>query len=1454
MSFDWCFQALACLLYLGRFLVRRACGLDGEKDLQPDGKSVAGDGNGNAADRGTDMNSEKEEKEDVDMKPGKDEQKGAVAEASEAQEKIGTGPEAAAEKPESVSRAKGLFFDALLFLYIALPVFFLGWALDFFTADTSYEVSADIRADYAGVMKTQVFYIMDGLNKSYAENFSVRKDLSLQKDKFVPFSLRLNQKDRTLTGFRLDLGDRAGGKVTVRNLKVGGRAVAPAGDTKNYAYHDLKLVSPAGAGEAVFEVTGRDPFFFSKGAEKYPMESGAGKAFCAVLVSLLISGALFAIFRFIPSVRHALGLDWENEDAAAKAQAAARSAETSKDEPSDVKEEKPSENVKDDASEVNAEKPSESVKAEPADAPEKASEPAEESGTAEQGSEEKLDEADTAAAAEEEKPEPLSRAKGLFFDTLLFLYIALPVFFLGWALDFFTADTSYEVSADIKADYAGVMKTQVFYIMDGLNKSYAENFSVRKDLSLQKDKFVPFSLRLNQKDRTLTGFRLDLGDRAGGKVTVRNLKVGGRAVAPAGDTKNYGYHDLKLVSPAGAGEAVFEVTGKDPFIVAKGAEKYPLNNGKGRVFGALLIAFLISGALFAIVRFIPSVRHACGLDWENDDAAVKAQAAARSGEPSRDDSSDVKGEKPSDSVKADPAGAPEKAPETKDAPEEQYPADGSAASSGQEEKPEIVSRKKALFLDAVLFIYIALPIFFLGWALDFFTPDTSYEVSADIRADYDGVMKTQVFYIMDGLNKSYAGNFSVRKDLGLRKGQFVPFSVRLNQKDRTLTGFRLDLGDKAGGRVTVRNLKVGGRAVAPAGDAKKYGYHDLKLVSPAGAGDAVFEVTGKDPFIVSNGAEKYPLNDGSARVFGALIIAFLISGALFAIVRFIPSVRNACGLDWKIAEDGDKAPSSPEKPLDSGKEPEDEKKTQDGEKASPAKDGKASEKKGSSPAAPEEKDAVKAPEEEKYLTAESGDPKYKVMPGRLTRLKGIFLDSILFVYIALPVFFLAWALGFFSLKTPYEVSADIRADYSGVMNAQVFYIMRGLNRQYGEEYSVKSDLNLQKDQFAHLSVRLNHSKKTMKRLRLDLGDRAGVRVTVRNITVGGHSVGNAGDSGIFDLHDLKLVSSSGADGAVFEVTGNDPYLETKHTVISSARIWMAVLVTLLISGALFSIVRFIPRVRRACGLDWENAEDAGETQEENAADEEGSASGGAEEKGGEKAQEEGADAGDGRESAPEAPEKVTRRQGIFLDSLLFVYIAAPVFFLAWALGFFSMNTPYEVSADIKADRDGVMKAQVYYVMKGLNSDFAEQYSVRQDLRLQKDQFSHLSLRLNRNNKTMKRLRLDLGDQAGMRVSLLNLRVGGRRIADPGDESEYSYHDLKLLKSSGADGAVFEVTGADPYIASLNTVISSARVWLAVFIALLISGAIFGIVRFIPSVRRACGLNWEVTDPASGTKA
>ena len=98
---------------------------------------------------------------------------------------------------------------------------------------------------------------------------------------------------------------------------------------------------------------------------------------------------------------------------------------------------------------------------------------------------------------------------------------------------------------------------------------------------------------------------------------------------------------------------------------------------------------------------------------------------------------------------------------------------------------------------------------------------------------------------------------------------------------------------------------------------------------------------------------------------------------------------------------------------------------------------------------------------------------------------------------------------------------------------------------------------------------------------------------------------------------------------------------------------------------------------------------------------------------------------------------------------------------------------------------------------------------------------------------------------------MNLRVGGRSIADPGDSSAYEYHDLKLVSSSKADGAPFEVIGSDPFIASKHTVISSVRVWIAALIALIISGAVFAVVRFIPSVRRACGLAWEIREDSEG---
>ena len=1274
---------------------------------------------------------------------------------------------------------KRFLCDALLFVYIALPILGWAWALDFFTLDTPYEVSADIRSDRDGVLKAKVYYVLKGINHQFDEQRSVQQDLSLQKDQFAHFSVRLSRTNKTLKRLRLDLGDQAGIRVAVKNLRVGGHSAADIAKSSEFDYHDLKLVSSSEADGAVFETTGADPYIASRHTVISP-----ARVWIAVFIALLISGALFAVVRFIPSVRHACGLDWENTDDQEKKPAADEAA-AGAGESSEVKEESEKKDVSGQEKAAAA-----------------AEEKSEQGSVAEKPAADEAAEAAGAAGAEQqdagEKAVHPYGAKGLFFDGLLFLYIALPIFFLAWALDFFTLSTPYEVSADIRSDRAGVMRTQVFYIMKGLNKEYGENYSVRQDLNLQKDQFAHLSVKLNRTNKTVRRLRLDLGDQAGGRVTVKDFKIGGHPAPDLGKSSEYVYNDLRLVSSSKADGTVFDVTGPDPFI----ASKHTVISS-ARVWVAVFIALLISGALFSIVRFIPSVRHACGLDWENEpepgagSSPAEAQQAA-SGE-------EKAGEKSESGKKAEPLA---KESESGEKAEGHSDSQESTAGGPQDEGPEIVTRRKALFLDALLFVYIALPIFFLAWALDFFTLNTPYEVSADIKADRGGVMKTQVFYIMKGLNTQYSGNYSVGQDLNLQKDQFAHLSVRLNRTNKTLKRLRLDLGDQAGVRVSVLNFKVGGRSVADPGNSSQFAYHDLKLVSASGPDGAVFETTGTDPYFESRHTVI-----SQARVWAAVFIVLLISGALFVIVRFIPSVRNACGLDWEVREDGAGA-----EPLSHG-------------------EGASEESAASAPAESADKSAGKgagAPE-----AAEGSEPKAEEKPGALSRIKGVFLDTVLFVYIALPIFFLSWALGFFTLSTPYEVSADIRADSSGVMKAQVFYIMRGLNSQYGEEYSVTSDLGLTKDQFSHLSVRVNHAKKTMKRMRLDLGDQAGIRVTVRNLMVGGHSLGDAGDSGKFSYHDLKLLSSSKADGASFEVTGQMEPIDVAMMVVS------AVFITLLIAGAVFSVIRFIPPIRRACGLDWENeAAAAGEGASAGADSAEGSDGGDSAEDGGKAdAKEDGA--------SEEKPETVTRKQGMFLDSLLFVYIALPVFFLAWALGFFSMNTPYEVSADIRADYSGVMKAQVYYVMKGLNHQFAEQYSVRQDLSLQKDQFSHLSVRLNRSNKTMRRLRLDLGDQAGGRIALMNLRVGGRSIADPGDSSAYEYHDLKLVSSSKADGALFEVIGSDPFIASKHTVISSVRVWIAALIALIISGAVFAVVRFIPSVRRACGLAWEIREDSEG---
>lgn len=205
------------------------------------------------------------------------------------------------------------------------------------------------------------------------------------------------------------------------------------------------------------------------------------------------------------------------------------------------------------------------------------------------------------------------------FDAVLFIHIALPVFCLACVCGFF--NSTNEISADIKADYSGIMQAQVFYKKDKVNQKYDEHHSVKSPLLLSKDKFSHFSVSLDKADRPLTGLRLDLGDRPGVKVTVRNLMADNQKTASVADTAQFVYHDLRLISNEEGNGAVFEVTGKDPSISSKNAvfsqeaSKSLIHGAKLRVLMAVFATLMICCALFAAVRFIPAVRHACGIDW-----------------------------------------------------------------------------------------------------------------------------------------------------------------------------------------------------------------------------------------------------------------------------------------------------------------------------------------------------------------------------------------------------------------------------------------------------------------------------------------------------------------------------------------------------------------------------------------------------------------------------------------------------------------------------------------------------------------------------------------------------------------------------------------------------------------------------------------------------------------------
>ena len=203
--------------------------------------------------------------------------------------------------------------------------------------------------------------------------------------------------------------------------------------------------------------------------------------------------------------------------------------------------------------------------------------------------------------------------KYFLYDLLLFVYITVPMLCAANILGLF--NLTYDITADIKTDYSGGMNVQLFFLIDGVNGGYDERYSIRKILKLQKGKYSKLSLRLNHADKTLNGFRLDLGDRPSVQINLKNLMIGGQSIANVSDTEQYGYNDLILTSKPDADEIEFRTTGSDPFFVSKGINLSPassrevLDSARNRVFLIISAILIISSISFFIIRYLVIVNY-----------------------------------------------------------------------------------------------------------------------------------------------------------------------------------------------------------------------------------------------------------------------------------------------------------------------------------------------------------------------------------------------------------------------------------------------------------------------------------------------------------------------------------------------------------------------------------------------------------------------------------------------------------------------------------------------------------------------------------------------------------------------------------------------------------------------------------------------------------------------------
>ena len=193
---------------------------------------------------------------------------------------------------------------------------------------------------------------------------------------------------------------------------------------------------------------------------------------------------------------------------------------------------------------------------------------------------------------------------------------------------------------------------------------------------------------------------------------------------------------------------------------------------------------------------------------------------------------------------------------------------------------------------------------------------------------------------------------------------------------------------------------------------------------------------------------------------------------------------------------------------------------------------------------------------------------------------------ILFVYIAVPVYVLAWGAGLFTYPDYQASFLRAKGSADAEIPVRIYYRPDGQMRQFDSEHSVSARIFLHADDYSLTGGTIKSGGKAIRRARAEFGKlkESGIdTIEITDFSINGRGF-SAADSGAVILHDLEL-SDSKKDSAVLKVTGSNPYIETRHSVNFPRKDLVSGVCAGLLSFILFLITVRVPVLRRLAGLE-----------------------------------------------------------------------------------------------------------------------------------------------------------------------------------------------------------------------------------------------------------------------------